>query len=101
MNKETKVSVIIPVYNAEKYLRQCLDSVVNQTLRDIEIICVDDGSTDGSIEILREYEQKDSRVKVLCQKNQYAGVARNNGLSHASGEYVFFMDSDDYCNLLF
>ena len=71
MNKETKVSVIIPVYNAEKYLRQCLDSVVNQTLRDIEIICVDDGSTDGSIEILREYEQKDSRVKVLCQKNQY------------------------------
>ena len=99
MNKETKVSVIIPVYNAEKYLRQCLDSVVNQTLRDIEIICVDDGSTDGSIEILREYEQKDSRVKVLCQKNQYAGVTRNNGLSHASGEYVFFMDSDDYCNL--
>ena len=97
MNKETKVSVIIPVYNTEKYLRQCLDSVVNQTLRDIEIICVDDGSTDGSIEILREYEQKDSRVKVLCQKNQYAGVARNNGLNYASGEYVFFMDSDDYC----
>ena len=97
MNKETKVSVIIPVYNTEKYLRQCLDSVVNQTLRDIEIICVDDGSTDGSIEILREYEQKDSRVKMLCQKNQYAGVARNNGLNYASGEYVFFMDSDDYC----
>lgn len=97
MNKETKVSVSIPVYNTEKYLRQCLDSVVNQTLRDIEIICVDDGSTDGSIEILREYEQKDSRVKVLCQKNQYAGVARNNGLNYASGEYVFFMDSDDYC----
>ena len=86
MNKETKVSVIIPVYNTEKYLRQCLDSVVNQTLRDIEIICVDDGSTDGSIEILREYEQKDSRVKMLCQKNQYAGVARNNGLNYASGE---------------
>ncbi len=99
MNKETKVSVIIPVYNTEKYLRQCLDSVVNQTLRDIEIICVDDGSTDGSIEILREYEQKDSRVKVLCQKNQYAGVARNNGMTIASGEYYMFLDADDFFEL--
>lgn len=91
-----KVSVIIPVYNTEKYLRQCLDSVVNQTLRDIEIICVDDGSTDSSLHILREYAQKDSRVKVLCQQNQYAGVARNNGMAAASGEYYVFLDADDF-----
>lgn len=94
-----KVSVIIPVYNVEKYLRECLDSVAGQTLRDIEIICVDDGSTDGSLDILREYEAKDSRVKVLTQTNQYAGVARNNGLRYAVGSYVFFMDGDDYCSL--
>ena len=91
-----KVSVIIPVYNAEKYLRECLDSVVNQTLKDIEIICVDDGSTDSSLEILREYEAKDDRVHVMTQKNQYAGVARNHGMDAASGEYYAFMDADDY-----
>ena len=94
-----KVSVIIPVYNAEKYLRQCLDSVVNQTLREIEIICVDDGSTDGSLAILREYEAADSRVKVLTQKNQYAGVARNNGMAAAQGEYFAFLDADDFFEL--
>lgn len=91
-----EVSVIIPVYNAEKYLRQCLDSVVDQTLRDIEIICVDDGSTDSSLEILQEYAQKDSRVKVLRQQNQYAGVARNNGMMAAAGEYYIFLDADDW-----
>ena len=91
-----KVSVIIPVFNAEKYLRQCLDSIVNQTLKDIEIICVDDGSTDGSLEILREYEAQDQRVKVLTQQNQFAGVARNNGMATAKGEYYTFMDADDY-----
>ena len=69
MDMNPKVSVIIPVYNVEKYLRQCLDSVVNQTLRDIEIICVDDGSTDTSLEILREYQSKDSRIMVLHQEN--------------------------------
>lgn len=94
-----KVSVIIPVYNTEKYLRQCLDSVINQTLTDIEIICVDDGSTDSSLEILREYEQKGSRIKVLQQENQYAGVARNRGLDIASGEYLLFLDSDDVFEL--
>ena len=98
MSTTPKVSVIIPVYNTEKYLRQCLDSVVNQTLIDIEIICVDDGSTDGSLAILQEYASQDSRIKVLTQKNLYAGVARNNGLKAASGKYVFFLDSDDYCN---
>ncbi len=91
-----KVSVIIPVYNAEPYLRQCLDSVVNQTLREIEIICVDDGSTDSSADILKEYQKKDARVRVYNQKNQFAGVARNNGLKKATGKYVIFWDSDDF-----
>ena len=96
MDNQPKVSVIIPVYNAEKYLRECLDSVVNQTLREIEIICVDDGSTDASLEILEEYAAKDNRVKVLRQQNQYAGVARNNGMAAASGEYYMFLDADDF-----
>lgn len=99
MTEGVKVSVIIPVYNAEKYLCECLDSVVNQTLREIEIICVDDGSTDHSLAILREYEARDSRVKVLTQENQYAGVARNNGMSVASGKYYIFWDADDFFEL--
>jgi len=94
-----KVSVIIPVYNVEKYLHECLDSVVNQTLTDIEIICVDDGSTDSSLDILQKYAMKDSRVKVLQQQNKYAGVARNRGMSEASGEYYVFLDSDDFFEL--
>lgn len=95
----TKVSVIIPVYNAEKYLRECLESVVNQTLKEIEIICVDDGSTDGSLAILHEYEAKDRRVRILTQKNQYAGIARNHGMKIAQGEYFAFWDSDDLFEL--
>lgn len=94
-----KVSVIIPVYNGEKHLRQCLDSVCNQTLRDIEIICVDDGSTDSSLEILQEYQQKDSRVQIYQQQNKYAGAARNLGKSHATGEYLVFWDCDDFFEL--
>ena len=90
------VSVIIPVYNAENHLRECLDSVIEQSLREIEIICVDDGSADSSLSILREYETKDKRVKVLTQKNQYAGVARNHGMEIACGQYYAFMDADDY-----
>ena len=93
------VSVIIPVYNVETYLRQCLDSVVNQTLRDIEIICVDDGSTDGSAAILREYADKDSRVRVLLHEHTNAGDARNAGMAVATGEYLGFVDSDDWCEL--
>ena len=73
----TKVSVIIPVYNVEKYLRECLDSVVNQTLKDIEIICVNDGSTDNSLEILKEYEKQDSRIKIIDKKNEGVAAARN------------------------
>lgn len=89
------VSVIIPVYNVEKYLPECLDSVLNQTLENIEVICVDDGSTDNSLNILYEYAKKDSRIKVLTQKNLHAGVARNTGLSIAKGTYLSFLDSDD------
>lgn len=91
-----KISVVIPVYNVEKYLKECLDSIINQTLSDVEIICVDDGSTDSSLEILREYAEKDSRIKIIQQENQYAGVARNNGMKVATGEYLHFMDSDDF-----
>lgn len=91
-----KVSVIIPVYNVAPYLRQNLDSVLAQTLSDIEVICVDDGSDDGSGKILEEYAQKDPRVKVLHQKNAGAGAARNLGLDHAAGEFLSFLDSDDF-----
>jgi Glycosyltransferases involved in cell wall biogenesis len=91
-----KVSVIIPVYNEEQYLEQCLDSVCGQTLEKIEIICVDDGSADRSPQILAEYAGKDSRIKVLTQKNRFAGTARNHGMKYAVGEYLSFLDADDY-----
>lgn len=90
-----KVSVIIPVYNAEKYLRQCLDSIIEQTLKEVEIICVDDGSTDGSVHILKEYSVGDPRIKVFLQKNQGAGPARNAAMEAASGEFIAFMDADE------
>ena len=91
-----KISVIIPVYNVEQYLRECLDSVVSQTLSDIEIIIINDGSPDNSINIIREYEKKDSRIVVIDKKNEGVGKARNDGLRRATGEYIAFMDSDDY-----
>ena len=91
-----KVSIIIAVYNVEPYLRRSLDSVCNQTLDDIEIICINDASTDNSLEILREYEQKDKRVKVInLEQNSGAAVARNKGLDVATGEYLGFVDPDD------
>ena len=90
------VSVIIPVYNARQYMCECLGSVLSQTIKDIEVICVDDGSTDDSLAILREYEAKDSRVRVLCQKNSGAGPARNNAIDNTTGEYIAFMDADDW-----
>lgn len=95
-SRDRAVSVVVPVYNTEPYLRQCLDSIVRQTLRDIEIICVDDGSTDGSLAILREYEAADDRVRVLQQCNQFAGAARNAGMDVARGDYLVFWDSDDF-----
>lgn len=91
-----KVSVIVPVYNTAAYLRQCLDSIAGQTLRDIEILCVDDGSTDESPDILREYALNDHRFRVFEQENRYAGMARNVGIDHARGDYLVFWDSDDY-----
>ncbi len=94
-----KVSVIIPVYNVEQYLRECLDSVINQTLKEIEIICIDDGSTDSSLEILKEYTKHDNRITILKQQNLRAGIARNAGLSVAKGEYLSFLDSDDFFEL--
>jgi glycosyltransferase involved in cell wall biosynthesis len=90
-----KFSIITPVYNVQAYLRQCLDSIVNQTLCEIEIICVDDGSTDESVAILHEYATKDARIKIFIQVNSGQGAARNRGLAVANGEYVYFMDADD------
>ena len=95
-HEEIKVSVIIPVYNVEKYLRQNLQSVADQTLKEIEIICVDDGSTDSSFEIVQEFAAKDPRFVAVQQKNAGAGAARNNGLRRARGEYLSFLDSDDF-----
>ena len=102
-----KVSVIIPVYNVEKYLAECLDSVINQTLKDIEIICVDDCSTDGSPTILEEYKNREPRITVIThERNRGLGAARNTGMEAASGQYVWFVDSDDWiapqaCQLLY
>ena len=91
-----KVSVIIPCYNSERFLEECLDSVLGQTLQEIEVICVDDGSTDGTLDILYKYAEKDGRIRILTQHNQYAGVARNNGMAAAAGKYLSFLDSDDF-----
>lgn len=91
-----QVSVVIPVHNIEAHLRQCLDSVANQTLPDFEVVCVDDGSTDASSEILREYSAQDRRFHIIRQENSGPGVARNRGLEQAMGEYLVFWDSDDW-----
>lgn len=97
MEKNTpKITVIIPVYNVEKYLRKCLDSVINQTYTNLEIICVDDGSPDNSGAILDEYAKKDSRIIVIHQENAGVSAARNQGLDIATGEYIAFVDSDDW-----
>lgn len=93
---EIKVSVVIPIYNAQKYIQQCVDSILMQTLKEIEIICVNDGSTDRSLEIIEEIQKKDQRVKIINQNNQGAGAARNKGLYQASGEYIIFLDADDF-----
>lgn len=89
------VSVIIPVYNTSKYLKTALDSVLEQSLKNIEIICVNDGSTDISMEIINEYAKKDSRIKIIDQENKGAAAARNAGMKIASGEFIAFIDSDD------
>ena len=91
-----KVSVIIPVYNVEDYLTECLDSIINQTFSDIEIICVNDGSTDNSLSILESYKKSDNRIKVFSQENAGQGAARNKGVENSCGVYVCFVDADDY-----
>ena len=92
--KKPLISVIIPVYNVEKYISECLESILNQTYKNIEIICVNDGSTDNSLEIIKQF--KKNGVKVYTQKNHGLGITRNNGMKHASGQYIMFIDSDDY-----
>ncbi len=94
--ENAKISIIIPVYNVSEYLPTCLDSVINQTYKNLEIICVNDGSPDNSAAILFEYAKKDSRIKVINQENRGLSGARNTGFEQATGEYVYFLDSDDY-----
>ena len=94
-----KVSVIIPVFNVEKYLEECLESILAQSMKEIEIICVNDGSIDNSLNILRKYEAEYPQIKVLDQLNGGQSAARNRALSCASGEYVYFMDSDDLADI--
>ena len=90
-----KVSIIVPIYNTEKYLKACLDSIINQTYQNLEIILIDDGSTDNSGKIIDDYAKKDKRIKAIHQKNAGQSAARNRGLKEASGEYISFIDSDD------
>ena len=95
-----KVSIIIPVYNVEQYLAQCLDSVINQTYKNIEIICVNDCSLDNSFKILDEYSKNDKRIKIINRENNGGlSAARNTGLDNASGKYIYFLDSDDWIDL--
>ena len=96
-----KISIIIPVYNSENYIERCMESLVNQTLEDIEIIVVDDGSTDNSYSILERFAKKDSRIKIIQQENAKQGAARNNGLRNALGDYITFVDIDDWISLDF
>lgn len=91
-----KTSIIVPVYNVEKYLEECLESLINQTQKELEIIAIDDGSTDRSLEILKQYQAKDERIVIYTQKNSGQGIARNVGLKAARGKYIYFVDSDDY-----
>lgn len=98
MNKRTKISIIVPVYNVEEYLPRCLNSLINQTYKDIEIICINDGSQDNSMQILEDYRKKDNRIKIISQDNQGPSMARNAGIDKAEGEYILFIDSDDVLN---
>lgn len=96
---EPKVSVIVPVYNCEKYIERCMDSLINQTLADIEIIVIDDESKDTTFEILKEYEKKDKRIKLMTKKNSGVSSSRNKGMEIATGKYIAFVDGDDWIDL--
>jgi glycosyltransferase involved in cell wall biosynthesis len=95
-NSDIKVSVIMPVYNARDFLSLAIDSVLSQTLREIELICIDDGSTDGSLDIIKEYQANDERVRIVTETNAGPAIARNNGIRRARGEYIAFLDADDF-----
>lgn len=101
MSENPKVSVIVPVYNVERYLENCLNTLVNQTLNDIEIICINDGSKDNSLNILRDFAAKDSRIKIIDKQNAGLSAARNDGLKAATGEYIGYVDSDDWVDFCF
>lgn len=90
-----EISVILPVYNSEEYLKECLESLLNQTFKDLEVLCIDDGSSDASLSILKEYEKADNRIIVISQENMGVARTRNNALKSVKGNYVYFMDSDD------
>lgn len=94
-----KISILVPVYNVEKYLAECLDSLVGQTLKEIEILCINDGSTDGSFRILREYQQKDNRILVIDKKNSGYGDSMNRGIKEAHGKYIGIVEPDDFVDL--
>lgn len=96
MNTHPKVTVVIPVYNVAAYLPQCLDSVVTQTLNEIEIICVNDGSKDNSLDILKDYAARDNRIKIIDKVNAGVSAARNDGIAAAAGKYIAFLDGDDF-----
>ena len=96
MENEELISIVIPIFNVSKYLEKCIDSIINQTYKNLEIILIDDGSTDNSGEICDKYSQKDNRIKVVHQKNQGVSAARNEGLKRATGNYIGFVDPDDF-----
>lgn len=93
-----KISIIIPVYNAEKYLRKCIESILSQSFNDFELILVNDGSSDNSLDICKEYSKNDGRVRIICKENGGAASARNEGLNIAKGDYIAFIDADDFIN---
>jgi len=101
LTNTVKISIIVPVYNLEKYLSRCINSLLNQTIKEIEIICINDGSTDNSLNILENFASNDDRIKVINQTNSGQSVARNNGIEKASGEYICFIDGDDWIDLDF
>ena len=91
-----KISIIVPCYNTKLYIEQCLNSLINQTLKEIEIICIDGSSDDGSFEVLREYETKDSKINVYSKQNEGVSLSRNFGMDRAQGKYLMFVDADDW-----
>ncbi len=99
MSKTPKISILVPIYNVESYLQQCLESLVNQTLTDIEIICINDGSTDSSTKIIQDFQKSDARIKVIEKKNTGYGDSMNRGLKKASGKYIGVVEPDDYIEL--